>query len=222
VGDPTVLINNAGVARGRNLLAATERDVRFTFDVNALAHYWTVREFVPAMVRADHGMVVTVASFAAWIAVADMVDYAASKAAAQALHEGLATELATRHGAPRVRTVLVNQGFTKTRLFTGYRADAAPFLAPALEPESVAEAIVRQVLSGRSGQIVLPLAGHALSALAAMPHWYQVRERNKNQTLMTHFSGRQVVEDLDRFYEGKEKGGEGTAEGSTVLVSEPT
>jgi len=223
VGDPTVLINNAGVARGKNLLAATERDVRFTFDVNALAHYWTVKEFVPAMVRADHGMVVTVASFAAWITVADMVDYAASKAAAQAFHQGLATELVTRHGAPRVRTVVVNQGFTKTSLFTGYAADA-PFLAPALEPQSVAEAVVRQVLSGRSGQVILPLAGHTLASLAGMPHWYQNHERNKLQKLMTNFAGRQVVPDLDRFYEGKDKegGGEGNGEGSTVLVSEAT
>ncbi len=29
--------------------------MRFTFDVNALAHCWTAREFVPAMAAADHG-----------------------------------------------------------------------------------------------------------------------------------------------------------------------
>ncbi|CRK31062.1 hypothetical protein BN1708_018616, partial [Verticillium longisporum] len=134
VGDPTVLINNAGVARGKTVLEASERDIRFTFDVNALAHYWTTQAFLPAMVRANHGTIVTVASFAAFLAVPNMVDYGASKAAAMAFHEGLTAELTTRYKAPRVRTVLVNQGYTKTALFTGYNQDT-PFLMPALEPE---------------------------------------------------------------------------------------
>jgi len=163
-----------------------------------------------------------VTSYAAWITVADMVDYAATKAAAYAFHEGLTAELTTRFGAPRVRTVVVNQGFTKTKLFTGYRADSR-FLLPALEPESVAEAVVRQVLSGRSGQIILPRFGSTLASLAAMPHWYQNRVRAKNETLMTNFRGRQVVEDLDQFYAEKEKEVAGASqaepEGSTVLVS---
>jgi all-trans-retinol dehydrogenase (NAD+) len=223
VGNPTVLINNAGVARGKTILGATERDIRFTFDVNTLAHYWVVKEFLPAMVAGDHGMVVTVASYAAYITVPDMVDYAATKAAALAFHEGLTAELTTRYDAPRVRTVVVAQGFTKTALFTGYR-QGSQFLLPALEPETVAEAIVRQVLKGKSGQIIVPAFGATLTALKAFPHWYQVGVRAKYQSLMANFQGRQVVKDLDRFYEEKEKdkGKEKNDVGeSTVLVSQP-
>ena len=108
-----VLINNAGVARGKSILDATEKDVRFTFDVNTLAHYWTAKEFVPAMVAANHGMVVTVASFAAFITVPNMTDYGASKAAALSFHEGLTAELKTRYNAPKVRTIVINQGSPK-------------------------------------------------------------------------------------------------------------
>src|ERR1700745_601898 len=79
VGEPTILINNAGVARGKNILDATEKDVRFTFEVNTLAHYWMVREFVPSMVKRNHGMIVTVASYASFIAVANLTDYCAHK-----------------------------------------------------------------------------------------------------------------------------------------------
>lgn len=224
VGEPTVLINNAGVVQGRSLLDASERDVRFTFDVNTLAHYWIVREFLPAIVRANHGMVVTVASIAAWITVPNMVDYAASKAAAQSFHEGLTAELATRYSAPRVRTVLVNQGFTRTALFTGYHNDS-PFLMPALDPATVAEAIVRQVLSGTSNQLILPSFAHTLPLLAALPHWYQNRLRTKNQTIMQNFRGRKVVEDVDKFYEDKERETDARTEGldpgaSTVLVEQ--
>ncbi len=53
----------------RASLDATEKDVRFTFDVNTLAHYWTAREFLPSIVKRNHGMVVTVSSYAAYITV---------------------------------------------------------------------------------------------------------------------------------------------------------
>lgn len=39
VGAPTILINNAGVARGKTILDSTEKDIRFTFEVNTLSHY---------------------------------------------------------------------------------------------------------------------------------------------------------------------------------------
>ena len=220
VGDPTILINNAGVVQGRTILEASERDIRFTFDVNTFAHYWTTKEFLPSMVRANHGMVVTVASVAAWVTVPNMVDYAASKAASHSFHEGLTAELKTRYNAPRVRTVLVNQGYTTTPLFKGYHNDS-PFLMPALEPATVAEAIVRQVLSGKSNQLLLPSFANTLPVLAGMPHWYQTRLRSKNQAIMTNFRGRKVVEDVERFYDDKERAeGEGAdaVAASTVLV----
>lgn len=198
---------------GKSLLDATERDVKFTFDVNTFAHYWMVKEFLPDMIKKNHGMVVTVASVAAWVTVPNMVDYAASKAAAYAFHEGLAAELATTYGAPKVRTVVVNQGYTKTPLFNGYH-NAQPFLMPALEPETVAEAIVKQVLSGKSGQVICPAMGNTLPAMAALPHWYQARLRTRGVNIMQKFKGRKVVEDVDKFYEEKEK----AVGASTVLV----
>lgn len=208
--------------QGRTLLDASERDIRFTFDVNTFAHCWTVKEFLPSMIKANHGMIVTVASIAAWVTVPNMVDYAASKAAAHAFHQGLVAELATRYNAPRVRTVLVNQGFTRTALFTGYQNDS-PFTMPALEPATVAEAIVRQVLSGTSNQLVLPSFANSLAMFSAMPHWYQNRVRSKNQTIMQNFAGRKVVKDVDEFYEAREKAEEEAEKGgdpgaSTVLV----
>ena len=202
VGEPTILINNAGVARGKNILDATEKDVRFTFDVNTLAHYWMAKEFVPAMVKRDHGMIVTVASYAAYVTVPNMVDYAASKAAALSFHEGLTTELKTRYNAPKVRTVVINQGYTKTPLFQGYNNDSK-FLIPSLEPETVADAIVKQVLSGSSGQVIIPGFGTILTFLRGFPHWYQIRLRADGEKIMTNWHGRQVI-DLEKWKENGE------------------
>ncbi|KAI3397585.1 hypothetical protein diail_10557 [Diaporthe ilicicola] len=217
VGYPTVLINNAGVARGKTILDSSEKDIRFTFDVNSLAHYWVAKEFLPSLIENNHGMVVTVASIAAWCTVPNMVDYAASKHAALAFHEGLSSELATRYRAPKVRTVVVNQGYTRTALFEGY-SNSTPFLLPTLEPETVAEAIVKQVLSGKSGQVIAPALANGLTALASMPHWYQYGMRADGHKIMKKWHGHQVVTDLDKFYGDKEKNGE--VEGSTVLVPE--
>ncbi|KAI9048288.1 hypothetical protein LZ554_008083 [Drepanopeziza brunnea f. sp. 'monogermtubi'] len=215
VGAPTVVINNAGVARGKNILDASEKEVRFTFDVNTLAHYWMAKEFVPSMVKANHGMIVTVASLAAYMTVPDMTDYAASKAAALSFHEGLTAELKTRYHAPKVRTVIINQGYTKTPLFQGYSNDSK-FLAPTLEVETVAEAIVKKVLAGHSGQAILPGSCTALTFLRAMPHWFQLRERSKGERIMKKWHGRQVI-DLDKWH-GEDKEKEGAESASTVLV----
>ncbi|KAF1822019.1 NAD(P)-binding protein [Dissoconium aciculare CBS 342.82] len=203
VGEPTILINNAGVARGKSILDSTEKDVRFTFEVNTMAHYWLAKEFLPSMVKNDHGMIVTVASVAAYITVPNMVDYASSKAAAHSFHEGLTAELKTRYNAPKVRTVIVNQGYTKTPLFQGYNNDAG-FLMPSLEPETVAEAIVKKVLSGTAGQVLVPEFATTLPFIRTYPHWMQVGMRARGENIMTKWNGRQVI-DVEKWKSGAEK-----------------
>lgn len=103
-GNPTVLINNAGIGAGRTILSEPEEAIRKTFEVNNIAHFLIVKEFLPAMVNADHGHVVTVASMSSFVVPAQMVDYACSKAAAVAFHEGLTSELKSRYKAPNVKT----------------------------------------------------------------------------------------------------------------------
>lgn len=205
------------MARGKTLLDSEPGDVRFTFDVNTLAHFWITKAFLPDMIARNHGMVVTVSSFASWLTIPNMVDYGASKAAAMAFHEGLTSELTTRYNAPRVRTVSVHPGHTRTALFKGFNQGSG-FLLPQLEPDSIAEAVVRQVLTGRSGHVILPEAGGSLAALRAYPDWYSIRLRARAQGSMKRWSGRQVVEDVDASYDGKDSQ-QNEASESTVLVS---
>lgn len=72
-----------------------------------------------------------------------------------AFHDGLSAELKTRYNAPKVRTVMANQGHTKTSLLTEFNSGSR-FLFPALEPESVTDAVCRQIFSRRSGQVLTP------------------------------------------------------------------
>ena len=103
-GDPTVLINNAGVGNARPILEVPETAVRKVFDVNIISHFVLLKEFLPSMVRANHGHIVTIASMASFVSQALNVDYAATKAGVMALHEGLRAELKYIYKAPRVRT----------------------------------------------------------------------------------------------------------------------
>ena len=65
------------------------------------------------MVRTNHGMVVTVASAAAYVTAPRIVDYSAPKAAALAFHEELSAELTTLYNAPKVCAVVMCQGYTR-------------------------------------------------------------------------------------------------------------
>lgn len=104
VGDPTVLINNAGIGTGQTILSEDEGVLKKTMEVNTIAHFWTTREFLPSIAKNNHGHVITVASMASFVAIASNVAYSCSKASAMAFHEGLRQELKHRFKAPKVRT----------------------------------------------------------------------------------------------------------------------
>ncbi|KAF3905922.1 hypothetical protein ABW21_db0200630 [Orbilia brochopaga] len=193
VGNPTIIVNNAGVARGGTLLDATEKDVRFTFDVNILAHFWILKEFLPSIVKNDHGHIVTVASVAGYQTAPQMVDYAATKAAAISFHEGVTLELKHRYNAKKVRTTLVTQGLTKTPLFEGFE-NRSTFLFPEQHPETVAEGIVDQILSGEGDHLIFPKSYGMLPGMRGRPAWMQVFLSNGTKTLMSKWRGRQVID----------------------------
>jgi NADP-dependent 3-hydroxy acid dehydrogenase YdfG len=48
--------------------------------VNAIAHFWTIKAFVPHMAATNHGHLITIASSAGLVAVEGLADYCASKA----------------------------------------------------------------------------------------------------------------------------------------------
>jgi short-subunit dehydrogenase len=104
LSDPTVLINNAGVGYMGTIIEEPESNIRRTIEVNTLSHFWLVKEFLPAMIKNDHGHIVTIASMASFAGLGGMADYAASKAAVLAFHESLTQEIRHLYGSKRVRT----------------------------------------------------------------------------------------------------------------------
>lgn len=104
IGEPSVLINNAGVVLGKAILDCKQEKIKNMFDVNILAHFWLVQEFLPSMIKRNHGHIVSMASIASFISIAGNIDYSCTKAAVLAFHEGLGQDLKHRYNASNIRT----------------------------------------------------------------------------------------------------------------------
>jgi short-subunit dehydrogenase len=152
-----------------------------------------MQQFLPEMIKSNHGMIVTIASLASYVTAPSLVDYCSSKAAALTFHEGLQAELATIYRADKVRCVCVNQGYTQTALFAGFNKGDG-FMSYPLDPETVAEATVRAVLAGKSDHIILPVGNVGVTTLKGWPTWMQVGMRKDMKKLMSEWKGRQVLQ----------------------------
>lgn len=183
IGHPTIVINNAGTGIGKTILGSTERSIKLTFNVNAVAPFLVTKAFLPNMIKKNHGHVVTIASLASFTTPAQMVDYCASKAAALAFSEGLSQELRNRYGALGVRNTVVHPMWVKTPL-THVFNNLDHFLSNQLEPEQVSDAVVKQVLSGRSAQLCIPESLGFSAILRALPNWLQEKMRDDMQDMI--------------------------------------
>ncbi|XP_055871903.1 17-beta-hydroxysteroid dehydrogenase 13-like isoform X2 [Biomphalaria glabrata] len=93
VGEVTLLVNNAGILNGGPFMELTEPDIRRTFEVNTLSHFWMMKEFLPAMIKQNRGHILNVISMAAYTGAVMMSDYCASKHAALGLFKTVRMEL---------------------------------------------------------------------------------------------------------------------------------
>ena len=88
-----MLINNAGVVSGLNLMDLTEPVITKTLAVNTTAHILTIKEFLPGMIKQKRGHIVSVASMAGLTGCNRLTDYCASKFGAIGIDESVRMEL---------------------------------------------------------------------------------------------------------------------------------
>jgi all-trans-retinol dehydrogenase (NAD+) len=155
-GPVDMLINNAGVVSGAALLETPDEKILRTMNINVMAHFWTCKAFLPAMLERNQGHLVTIASAAGLIGVKGLADDSASKFAAFGLHEALRMELARRKS--RIKTTVVCPFFIDTGMFRGAKT-RFPRLLPILKSEYAARRIVEAVLRDRKRLILPPTVG---------------------------------------------------------------
>lgn len=151
-GSLDILINDAGVVSGKPILEASDEDILRTFNVNALALFWTTHAFLPSMVKRNSGHIVTVASAAGVVGTAKLVDYSSSKFAAVGFDESLRLEL--KRQKINVRTTVVCPYYIDTGMFEGVKT-RFPFLLPILKPEYVVNRIIKAVRRNRR-RLIMP------------------------------------------------------------------
>ncbi|XP_063072577.1 retinol dehydrogenase 10 [Engraulis encrasicolus] len=135
--DVTILVNNAGVVGGKQVMNRDVSDdvVERTLKVNCHGHFWTVKAFLPQMKANNHGHIVTVASVLGLFATAFVEDYCASKFAAVGFHESLTHELLTEDDWDGVKTTLVCPYLVDTGMFEGCKIrEEAELVLSALDP----------------------------------------------------------------------------------------
>ncbi|XP_027580831.2 estradiol 17-beta-dehydrogenase 11-like [Pipra filicauda] len=164
IGDVTILVNNAGVITTADLLSTQDHQIERMFEVNILAHMWTTRAFLPAMMNNNYGHIVTVASAAGHFGTSFMVAYCSSKFAAVGFHKALTEELSTL-GKDGIKTtclcpVFINTGFVK---------NPSTRLGKILEVEEVVEALMEGIVTNQKMVFVPPQLNIALLSEMVFP-----------------------------------------------------
>lgn len=161
------------------------------FRVNLLSHFYTIRSFLPSMLKAPNGgTIVTVASVLGDLSAAYLSDYAAAKAGLIAMHTSLRAEMQAG-GHEKIKTILVKPGQLSTPLFEGVETPSS-FLGPVVDPVHLAREIVKKIDSGHSGVIGMPLYVNYIEWISVLPYGLQsiVRSLGGIDRAMESFSGR--------------------------------
>ncbi|KAG5675254.1 hypothetical protein PVAND_005169 [Polypedilum vanderplanki] len=140
-GNVTLLINNAGVLSGRALLDTPDHLIERSFNVNVIAHFWTVKAFLPTMIEKDHGHIVTIASMAGHVGIAKLIDYCSTKFAAVGFDEALRLELEVM-GIKNIHTSVICPYFIQA---TGMFDDVNSRWVNTLSSNDVADRIIEAV-----------------------------------------------------------------------------
>jgi len=163
VGPVTILVNNAGIVSGTTVMDTPDAKIIKTFEVNILAHFWTIKAFLPDMINHKLGHIVNVASLAGHSGTNKLVDYCSSKFAAVGLDEAFRVEMYVQGHSDYIKTTVVCPYYISTGMFAGVQSK----LIPILEPEFVADSVVGATLTNRE-VLLLPWWSFILIALKAV------------------------------------------------------
>ena len=151
-GGLDVLVNNAGIASGGPMVETTMAEWRRILEVNLLSVVRGCRLFLPAMLAAGRGQIISTASFAGLAGAPGVMSYGVAKAAVVALSEQLRAEVGPRG----IRVSVVCPSFFRTNLCdSAIGSPAVKHLALHLMDtapdtvDSVADRVFAQAQAGR-------------------------------------------------------------------------
>jgi short-subunit dehydrogenase len=159
-----LMVNNAGVAAAGSLMDVTLEDWRWIIDINFMGVVHGARAAIPHLLSSGSGLIINVASAAAFVSAPGMISYNATKAAVLSLSETLNGEL--RDSAIQVAVVMPT--FFQTGLLESFRGSpgdrdraAERMRSSSYQVERVAHDVLLAAGAGRT-YIVLPASARLL------------------------------------------------------------
>lgn len=177
VGDPHVLVNNAGIIRSSFFWEHDPaKDIELTMNINALAAMYLSREFLPGMIASPVGCrILNIASAAGTLSNPRMSVYAASKWAMIGWSDSVRLEL-LKAGHPHVKVTTFAPSYISTGMFEGVRG---PLWTPIMTPENATTAAWNAMLKGKP-MLMKPWTvgfGRAIKGLLPTKAWDVVAGR---------------------------------------------
>ncbi len=139
----TVLINNAGLAKGTEKFQdANVEDWDAMFDTNVKGLMFLTRQMLPSMIKRNSGHIVNIGSVAGrWVYPGGAV-YCATKFAVRAISEGLRMDLlGTQIRVTNIEPGMVNTEFSTVRIGSKEKADAVYQNMQPLSPQDIADTL---------------------------------------------------------------------------------
>jgi len=188
VGPVTILVNNAGIVSGTAVLDTPDNKIVKTFEVNILAHFWTIKAFLPDMIKHKLGHIVNVASLAGHSGTNKLVDYCSSKFAAVGMDEALRVEMFVQGHSDYIKTTVVCPYYISTGMFAGVQSKIIPILVP----EFVADSVVSATITNKE-VLLLPWWSFILICLKSVipePAFMRISQAFGFNCSMDQFEGR--------------------------------
>ena len=157
--DVTVLVNNAGITTGANLLTSPVQDIRTDLETHLFGTLSVIRAFAPVMVGNGEGAIVNVLSVLSWVATAaGSGSYSVAKAAEWNMTNGVRVELAGKG----ILVQGVHLGAADTDMMAGNDG-------PKIDPVEVARASLAGIEAGAIEVLVDDPARFVKAALGGDP-----------------------------------------------------
>lgn len=159
-GSIDLLINNAGIVKAGLLMDKPDELIEKTVAVNLMAHFWTMKAFLPDMLAKRSGHIVNVASAGGILGVPYIADYCATKFGVIGLSESVRQELRLE-GFKRIKISYVCPNTVGTGMFAGNKPVKGTKM---LDPEYVTAMILKGIKRGKE-KIYVPAAVHSAGLL---------------------------------------------------------
>ena len=192
VGVPDLVVNNAGVVRGKPFWEHDPRkDIAYTLGINTLAPMVITRAFIEPMMATDgrRRRILNIASAAATVSNPRMSVYAASKWAVLGWSDSLRLEL-ERAGYRNLKVTTFCPTYISTGMFAGARG---PLLTPIMTPETAVGAAWRAMQAGKPIKLMpwTTTLGKVLRGVLPVRAWDFIAGRVFGvYGTMDHFTGR--------------------------------